>query len=312
VLSQDGLPLAAYPEAEEAAIAALWSRLASVGPVTRGFLTVRSEVWAFVQGERHGAMVVADRAVRPGQMLDVLDGVLAQAAAAEVLAGSDRLGVGRGDPRAPAARRFSTPLHRDGRPAEHDDEAVPVAADVVVSLDEAAASIAVARATTVDASVEPSGPAAGDGVADGAVYDGGADVDSARTAEPSGVAQPASGIAPAPPAAVVAAPAQAQAAPVPVAPTIPTIPVTEQAAESSVAAAAPAQAVEAAAPVESSAAPVESSHAAGPEGVGAEPPAPEAAPEPSPSQAAAEGRAGGEVDIIALAREFAGLIIERE
>jgi hypothetical protein len=339
VLSQDGLPLAAYPEAEEVAIAALWSRLASVGPVTRGFLTVRSEVWAFVQGERHGAMVVADRAVRPGQMLDVLDGVLAQAAAAEVLAGSDRLGVGRGDPRAPAARRFSTPLHREGRPADHEDEPLPVTADVVVSLDEAAAVAGAAQ-----------GVPGGQGVA----------APAAAAPPPVAPAHAAAPEIPAPPApvtdgaavhAVESAPdPEAQATvdaavevpqrdrsvdqiaatpvePVAAEPMAPATPIVAEAAAKQFVAERPANpaATPVAAPVEAQieapvAAPPDepTAGAAQPErapAVSAEDsaPAPQASPpEESQAPAPAEGRAGGEVDIIALAREFAGLIIERE
>ncbi len=277
MLSQDGLPLAAYPEADEAAIAALWSRLASIGPVTRGFLTVRSEVWAFVQGERHGAMVVADRAVRPGQMLDILDGVLAQAAAAEVLAGSDRRdgsGVGRGDPRAPAARRFSTPLHREGRPADQEEHPVPVTAGVVVSLEEANAPAGAMAAPAVSAAPDPAPQAPADEV-------------QAPVAEPP--APPiAATPAPTPSTAAVAvpasAPAEAQAASV----TEPHVPVT---ADAVAAADVPVKAPEAA------------TAATG----GSEPAGPNESPASTP-----EGRAGGEVDIIALAREFAGLIIERE
>ena len=335
VLSQDGLPLAAYPEAEEAAVAALWSRLASVGPVTRGFLTVRSEVWAFVQGERHGAMVVADRAVRPGQMLDVLDGVLAQAAAAEVLAGADRrdaAGVGRGDPRG-AARRFSTPLHRDGRAPEQDAEPAPVTADVVVSLEEAPAAPATTTAAS-PATPAPPVPAASD--ADAGIPDASG---HAAVETPAAVGGPAlAGSGDSTPAPVGAPPvmeapaaepvAQAVAAPA-IAVVQPSVPVAAPVVPAPAAATIPPRVPEFPAPAADTPGAVtdggvtdggvtdgaDADAAVGafpvnaPEVEHAEPAQEAAAAE---SSATAEGRAGGEVDIIALAREFAGLIIERE
>jgi hypothetical protein len=140
VLSPDGLPLAAHPQGEEAAATAVWSRLSALGPVSRGFVTVRSEVWAFVQGERHGVLVLADRTVRPGQLLELVDQVLAEAAAAAVIAGGldrrqDDSSSGSGaqrDARGERVRRFSTPLHREG----HQPEADPASPDVVLPIPE--------------------------------------------------------------------------------------------------------------------------------------------------------------------------------
>lgn len=120
VLSPDGLPLAVHPANEEEAAVAVWSRLSALGQVSRGFVTVRSEVWAFVQGERYGALVLADRTVRPGQLLDLVDQVLAEAASASVVAGGAdrRLEGSAGQPERVAARRFRMPLHPDEREPE--------------------------------------------------------------------------------------------------------------------------------------------------------------------------------------------------
>ena len=139
VVSADGLPLAVHPPAEEEAAIALWTRLSALGEISRGFVTVRTEVWAFVQGERYGALVLAERSVRPGQVLELADQALAEAAAAAVLAGgADRrteAGSAAREPRSPSQRRFRLPLHREDRSPEHEPVAEALAADVLVSLD---------------------------------------------------------------------------------------------------------------------------------------------------------------------------------
>ena len=167
VVSADGLALAAYPAAEEADAAEVWARLSSLGQVTRGFVTMRSEVWAFVQGERFGALVLADRTVRPGQVLDLVDQVLAEAAAAAVISGGADRRIDAGaqrDQRDWAAgagpgpvpgRKLRSPLHRGDRPSEPepDPEAAlePVAAAIVVELDATAGMDAEGSASVPDA-----------------------------------------------------------------------------------------------------------------------------------------------------------------
>jgi hypothetical protein len=155
-LSTDGSPLAAYPPGEEAGATAIWARLSSLGPVTRGFVTMRSEVWAFVQGERYAALVLADRTVRPGQVLELVDQVLAEAAAASVLAGGDRRFDGAtGQRERSAARRFRVPLHPDERESEAPPAQVlePVTADAEPAAPRSDAAESVTR-------VEPSSPEA--------------------------------------------------------------------------------------------------------------------------------------------------------
>jgi hypothetical protein len=242
VLSEDGLPLAAYPATDGAAAADVWSRLATLGPATRGFLTFRSEVWAFMQGERYGALILADRSVRPGQLLELVERVLAEAATAAALGG----GPGRADPRdrgAPA-RRFSAPLHREPRQADRTDAA---AAEVVVSLDGASLQWAGTERTPADAGQE---------------------------------------------AAVEAAPAQGERADRP----------ADQSDQASAHGADTVTTGRALADAEGDG-PAAADPAAG--NAEADPASGDSAPSP-------EGRAGGEVDIMALAREFAGLIFERD
>jgi hypothetical protein len=146
-VSADGLPLAAYPPGEEAGATEVWARLSSLGQVARGFVTMRSEVWAFVQAERYGALVLADRTVRPGQVLELVDQVLAQAASAAVISGGvDRRSetaegsgsAGQRDQRdqrerGAAVRGLRTPLHREEREPEPDLELEPATVEAAVA-----------------------------------------------------------------------------------------------------------------------------------------------------------------------------------
>jgi hypothetical protein len=129
VVSADGLPLAIHPASEgaEAELTKVWSRLASLGPLRRGFVTMgSSEVWAFVQTERHGVLLLADAEARGGPLLEAVDQILV-AAEAEQPVGSERAvrlerrpggeagGARESRERGASGRRFRMPLHRDPR-----------------------------------------------------------------------------------------------------------------------------------------------------------------------------------------------------
>jgi hypothetical protein len=47
IVSRDGLALGSYPPAEESGAMDTWIRLASLGPVERGFAVVGEECWVF-------------------------------------------------------------------------------------------------------------------------------------------------------------------------------------------------------------------------------------------------------------------------
>jgi hypothetical protein len=124
VLSADGLPLAIHPAPAEGPLTATWSRVASLGPVRRGFVAMGSEVWAFVQTEQHGVLVLADAAVRAGRLLDAADKILSIAASHQERASRKPGGLERrpwgeaggareGRERGASGRRFRMPLHRD-------------------------------------------------------------------------------------------------------------------------------------------------------------------------------------------------------
>jgi hypothetical protein len=238
-LSPDGLPLAVHPAAEEDAVVAVWSRLAALGQVSRGFVTVRSEVWAFVQGERYGALVLADRTVRPGQVLEMVDQVLAEAASAAVLAGGAdrRLEGAAGQRERTAARRFRMPLHPDER--ESDVQPIGDLQPAVADAERISAGSS-ARAENVTSSEQTPAAIASDGALDAG----------------------------------------------------PSVELEPQAARSEVLDAQPmAEAIDV---IESQADVLD--------------PSEDTTADPAPSK----GRAGGAVDIIALAREFAGLLSERD
>jgi hypothetical protein len=237
-LSPDGLPLAVHPAAEEDAVVAVWSRLAALGQVSRGFVTVRSEVWAFVQGERYGALVLADRTVRPGQVLEMVDQVLAEAASAAVLAGGAdrRLEGAAGQRERTAARRFRMPLHPD----ERETDVQPIAdLEPAVADAERISAGSSARAETATASEQAPAAIASDGALDAG----------------------------------------------------PSVELEPQAARPNVDAQPIAEAIDV---IESEADVLDASE--------------DTTADPAPSK----GRAGGAVDIIALAREFAGLLSERD
>jgi hypothetical protein len=118
IVSQDGLTLGVFPEEGEASARAAWSRIVSGGDPEpeRGFLTVGEETWAFTRRGGYGALATADRAVRPGVLLDALDGALREAH-------QERLDT---TPAPAPARRVSEPVtpasrSRSATPATHSE-----------------------------------------------------------------------------------------------------------------------------------------------------------------------------------------------
>jgi hypothetical protein len=127
VVSADGLPLAIHPTSAQAELTTAWSRLASIGPLRRGFMAIgSSEVWAFVQTERHGVLLLADAEARGGPLLEAADQILLVAEAEPPVAsqragglerrpGGEAGGAREGRERGASGRRFRMPLHRDPR-----------------------------------------------------------------------------------------------------------------------------------------------------------------------------------------------------
>jgi hypothetical protein len=76
VVSRDGLALGAYPPSEEEKALTVWSRMAALGDVERGFVGMRDEVWAFSRRGPYSALATGHPSARAGIVLDALDQLL--------------------------------------------------------------------------------------------------------------------------------------------------------------------------------------------------------------------------------------------
>jgi hypothetical protein len=84
VVSRDGLALGAYPASEEEKALTVWSRMAALGEVERGFVALRDEVWAFCRRGPYAALATGHPSARVGVLLDGLDQMLLAAEEARV------------------------------------------------------------------------------------------------------------------------------------------------------------------------------------------------------------------------------------
>jgi len=78
ILSRDGLILGSYPD-DETAVKPAWVRFASLGDPERSFVEFGDQVWVYVRRPAYGAFAVANAGVRPGLVIDQLEGILASA-----------------------------------------------------------------------------------------------------------------------------------------------------------------------------------------------------------------------------------------
>ncbi len=106
LVSRDGLALSASPATEEGRTLDVWTRIAALGDVERGFVTVRDEVWVFCRRGAYGAVATAASTTRPGLVLDRLEQMVLVAEEARVRRDAVRTSVD-------APRRLRTPLHRE-------------------------------------------------------------------------------------------------------------------------------------------------------------------------------------------------------
>ena len=84
VVSRDGLALGACPASEEEKALAIWSKIAALGEVERGFVAHRDEVWAFCRRGPYAALAAGGPTTRAGLVLDALDQLLLAAEEARV------------------------------------------------------------------------------------------------------------------------------------------------------------------------------------------------------------------------------------
>src|SRR5262245_1540688 len=79
VVSRDGLALGACPASDEEKALTVWSRMAALGDVERGFVALRDEVWVFCRRGPYAALAIGQPAARAGVILDALDQMLLSA-----------------------------------------------------------------------------------------------------------------------------------------------------------------------------------------------------------------------------------------
>jgi hypothetical protein len=129
LVSRDGLALGSYPPAEESSALEKWIRLASLGPVERGFAVVGEECWVFCSRGPYSALAVAKASVRPGVILERLDQMVLTAEEGR-LRKEGITAPGAGDLDAAARRRRPTApptrVHPQASPPRSSDGMVDV------------------------------------------------------------------------------------------------------------------------------------------------------------------------------------------
>jgi len=122
IVSRDGLALGASPATEEGRTLDVWTRIAALGDVERGFVTVRDEVWVFCRRGPYGAVATAASTTRPGLVLDRLEQMVLVAEEARVRKDAVRPPADHEPTSLDTPRRLRTTLHRErtatGAPSE--------------------------------------------------------------------------------------------------------------------------------------------------------------------------------------------------
>jgi hypothetical protein len=113
LLSRDGMVLGAHPEGElESQTKAAWLRFASLGEPERSYVEFPDQTWAYVRRGAYAIFAVAEAAVRPGLLVDLLDQVLM---AGEVERIQEREAMRVPDPPAAPSGKPRTILHKPER-----------------------------------------------------------------------------------------------------------------------------------------------------------------------------------------------------
>jgi hypothetical protein len=113
MVSRDGLALGAFPATEEGRTLEVWTRIAALGDVERGFVTIRDEVWVFCRRGAYGALATAPSTARPGVILDSLEQMVLKAEESRVRKEGLPPAAEREAPVADYPHRRRTMLHRD-------------------------------------------------------------------------------------------------------------------------------------------------------------------------------------------------------
>jgi hypothetical protein len=153
VVSRDGLALGAYPASEEEKALTVWSRMAALGEVERGFVALRDEVWAFCRRGPYAALATAHPSVRAGVLLDSMEQMLLSAEESRVRKEAIRPAQEREAGTLDAIRGPRTSLHPS---REESPQLAPVESSATTSLEPSGFSAWVerlrAQATQAEAS----------------------------------------------------------------------------------------------------------------------------------------------------------------
>ena len=137
ILSRDGLILGSYPD-DETAVKPAWVRFASLGDPERSFVEFGDQVWVYVRRPAYGAFAVANAGIRPGLVIDQLEGILASAEESRNRRDTLRVPEAAGGPSAtpqssirpsPNGSSASRPPAPDSAEARHWSRATPSAED---------------------------------------------------------------------------------------------------------------------------------------------------------------------------------------
>ena len=137
ILSRDGLILGSYPD-DETAVKPAWVRFASLGDPERSFVEFGDQVWVYVRRPAYGAFAVANAGIRPGLVIDQLEGILASAEESRNRRDTLRVPEAAGGPAAtpqssirpsPNGSSASRPPAPDSAEARHWSRATPSAED---------------------------------------------------------------------------------------------------------------------------------------------------------------------------------------
>ena len=191
ILSRDGLILGSYPD-DETAVKPAWVRFASLGDPERSFVEFGDQVWVYVRRPAYGAFAVANAGVRPGLVIDQLEGILHSAEESrnrrETLRVPEAMGAPSGKPRTSlhppenGASSSSGPPAAGSAEARHWARATPAGAKGTAGAGEQDPS-AIEELTAVASGVGQPGDASGSNGSGKEAADGPSEEESGGTAE---------------------------------------------------------------------------------------------------------------------------------
>lgn len=161
IVSRDGLALGACPASEEEKALAVWSRVASLGEVERGFVALRDEVWAFCRRGPYTALATGSPSSRPGLIMDRLEQMLLAAEESRVrkddFRPADRDSAVSDAPRGPRTSLHGVPKEETATPSRREGAQVSAWVERLRAEAAQAAAATPAAQSTVEAATPPAG-----------------------------------------------------------------------------------------------------------------------------------------------------------